>query len=122
MQNALAAAAGFRVKRERQSVEVLVVKGFPGQLRESNRNSPANQVVPGHYSGDGAELDLLRQQIEAVTGKPVILDHPGDAKVRYDLHWDTTKPGSFEVALRNQLGLELKPERREMEVLLVEDI
>lgn len=121
MQNALAAAAGIQVKRETRSMDVLVVQGFPGKLHESRRTPPANQAVPGHFVGDGAELDLLREQIEAVTRKPVILNRSGNIKLQYDLRWDVMKPGSFEAALRDQLGLELKPEQREMEILVVED-
>ena len=42
--------------------------------------------------------------------------------VQYDLHWDAPKPGSFEAALRGQLGLELKPEQREIEFLVIEEL
>jgi uncharacterized protein (TIGR03435 family) len=72
-------------------------------------------------TADGVELDLLRQHMENVIGKPVIVDQSGSSRVQYDLHWDVTKPGSFEAALRDQLGLELKPAQREIEVLVVED-
>jgi uncharacterized protein (TIGR03435 family) len=120
-QNALIAAAGFDAKRERRLVDVLVVTGMPGKLHESHRDPPANTAEFGHYVSDGAELDLLRQQIEAATGKPVIMDHPGGTKVQYELRWDTGKLGSFEAALIDQLGLTLQPEQREIEVLVVEE-
>jgi uncharacterized protein (TIGR03435 family) len=122
MQNALAAAAGFQTRRERRSVEVLVVNGLPGMLHEPHPKNPVSRAAPGHITGDGTALDILRQQIETVTGKPVALDHPGITNVQYDLHWDVTKPGSFEAALRDQLGLELKPEQREIEFLVVEEL
>jgi uncharacterized protein (TIGR03435 family) len=121
MQDALAAAGGYRVKRETRLVDVLVVRGLPGKLHESRRNPPVSQAVPGHLTADGVELDLLRQHMENVIGKPVIVDQSGSSRVQYDLHWDVTKPGSFEAALRDQLGLELKPAQREIEVLVVED-
>src|SRR5579872_6550514 len=124
MQNAVAAAAGIQVKRETRSVDVLVMVGLPGKLRESRRGRPANRPASlsrGHLSGDGVGLDTLRQQAETVVGKPVIVDRLASAKVEYELNWDVTTPDSFEAALRDQLGLELKPERREMEILLVED-
>lgn len=124
MQNALAATAGIQARWETRSVDVLVLQGLPGKLRESPRDLPASRpasLTPGHLSGDGAELDKLRQQIEAVVDKPVIVERPASMKVQYELDWDVTRPGSFAAALRDQLGLELKPEQRELEILVVED-
>ncbi len=124
MQNALAAAAGIQVKQEMRSVDVLVMQGLPGKLRESHRDRPAVRpagLSRGHLFGDGVELDTLRQQAQTLVGKPIIIDRPASAKVEYELNWDASTPGSFETALRDQLGLELKPERREIELLVVKE-
>jgi uncharacterized protein (TIGR03435 family) len=121
MQTALTAAAGIQVKREERVVNVMVMQGLLGKLRESHGDrSGAGGRSTGHLSGDGVDLDTLREQVEAVVGKPVVIDRPAGVKVEYELRWDAAKPGSFEAALRNQLGLELKPEQRKMEVLVVE--
>ncbi len=104
MQNALAAVAGIQIKREPRSVEVRVIQRLPGKLRESHRDVAAGRPASlshGHLSGDGVGLDTLRQQIETVIGKPVIIDHPASMKVQYELNWDVTKPGSLEAALRD---------------------
>jgi uncharacterized protein (TIGR03435 family) len=123
VQSALTAAAGTQGKREERVVDVLVMQGLLGKLRASHRDRPAQQpasLTVGHLSGDGVDLDTLQQRVETVVGKPVIIDRPTGVKVEYELSWDAAKPGSFEAALRNQLGLELKPEQRKMEVLVVE--
>jgi len=122
MQTALAAATGFQTKRETRRVDVLVLHGLPGNLRESH-GSPhrSMKVEPGHLSGDGIELDWLRKQIEAVAAKPVIIDHPIKKEVQYDVRWDPSEPHSFETALRGQLGVEVKHDLRDIEFLVVED-
>ena len=92
-------------------------------MRESHRDRPAQRpasLSAGHLSGDGVELDTLREQVETVVAKPVIIERPAAVKVEYELSWDVAKPGSFEAALRKQLGLELKSEQRTMDVLVVE--
>jgi uncharacterized protein (TIGR03435 family) len=123
MQSALTAAAGIQVKREERVVDVLVMQGLLGNLRESHGDRPVlghASASTGHLSGDGVDLDTLREQVETVVGKHVIIECPARVKVEYELSWDVAKPGSFEAALRDQLGLELKSEQRKMEVLVVE--
>ena len=122
MQTAIAAAAGFQTKRETRRVDVLILHGLPGKLRESYGSPhPSMKVEPGHLSGDGIELDWLQKQIEAEAAKPVIIDHPINKQVQYDVRWDPSKPDSFETALRDQLGVEVKRDLRDIEFLVIED-
>ncbi|HKW99377.1 MAG TPA: TIGR03435 family protein [Bryobacteraceae bacterium] len=120
VQNALVAAADLDVQRVRRKSEVVVVTGFPGRMRMADEGSRRGGSRPGHLEGHAWGAEKLRQQIENLMNRPVTLEDAGNQTVDYDVSWDAAKPGAFEAAMRDQLGLQLRSEQREIEVLVVE--
>ena len=120
VQNALVAAADLDVRRVRRKTEVVVVTGFPGRMRIANHDTPIGAARSGHLDGHAWGAEMLRQQIENLMNRPVILEQAGSQALDYDVSWDAGKPGAFEAAIRDQLGLQLRTEQREIEVLVVE--
>jgi thiol-disulfide isomerase/thioredoxin len=121
MQAGLTAGAALRVRRQERFADVLVLSGLPGRMKVSSSALSQGGFQSGNISGDGTP-DELRNYLEMALGKTVLLDRTPDQRFTYALHWDSSRPEEIESALRNQLGLRLKPERRKVPYLIVESL
>jgi hypothetical protein len=121
LRDALAAAIGYRPIMKKRVFDVLVLKGLPGKLRPASTNLVSEKTESGFISGDGLTLDGFRVRLEAITGKPVVIDDDdmSSGNFQWQLRWDSARPGAFAESLRQQLGVRLQPERRELEILEV---
>jgi uncharacterized protein (TIGR03435 family) len=124
LQAALVAGASIRVRREQRQADVLVLSGMPGKLVASSPYALAQGGFskPGDISVEGATAEMLRQSIELAAGAPVVLDDPPATKFTFQLRWDPAKPEDFVTALHDQLGLELKQQKRALDFLVVDSL
>jgi uncharacterized protein (TIGR03435 family) len=125
LQQALQSAFGLSGKKEAREVEVMLLK-----VKEANARglvvSPtelgASSVGPGVVEGSLANVVMA---LDAALNKPVI-DETGLTN-RYEivLHWaqkawDKSNPEGLLQVVREQLGLEVVPAKRPMEVVIIE--
>ncbi len=120
LQAAVQAAAGIRVRRETRLTEVVALSGFPGRLAPARKAPMMFQAESGKLSCAACSAEELRAQVERLLGKVVVLDNAPAGKFSGDLEWDTNRPGDFEAVLRERFGLELLPEKRPIEFLIVD--
>jgi len=121
MQAALCAGADLRVRCEERLTEVLVLTGMPGKLHVSSSVVPKAGLRSGEIAGDLTAEDL-RGYLELAIQKTVLLDNAPTQRFSLKLQWDPAQSGDLESALRNQLGLELTPEKRRVTFLVVDSV
>ncbi len=119
---ALEKAFGMTAARQAMERDVLILTAPDGAVRL--RKSARDEELPimgdeAQLTGKSANLAFFSQVLEGRLNRPV-LDETGLAG-RFDLslYWDAANPESAIRAVRDQLGLELTPARREIEVLVV---
>lgn len=113
---ALEAAGSMRLERRARQTQVYLVRGGRGLLKTSGASMRWGGP-DGDWQAQGVPLSVLLEELEARLGTPLV-DQTGltgvyDARVR----WDPKKPGSLKRALERQLGLELTPARRTLELI-----
>jgi uncharacterized protein (TIGR03435 family) len=123
LQQAMAAAFGLKTWREKREMEVLILRLPAGQqvlLRPSEKTNSNWMTDDGSISGSALTIENLRMSLEDGL-RTAVLDETG-LKGTYDiaLYWNYRQEGSVFQEIRKQLGLELKKERRPIEVLCYE--
>jgi thiol-disulfide isomerase/thioredoxin len=116
MRMALEAAIDYRPTMEKRALDVLVLKGLPGRLQF------AKELVgcKSQYQCEGQSIEVFRSQVELSVGKLVVIDNPPGGRFSWKLTGEIDSAAAFEKALREQLGLTLKPERRRMDFLVID--
>jgi uncharacterized protein (TIGR03435 family) len=124
-----------RTGTKQVSGEILLISKSGSKLKAANDSlsqqghsegeSFSNSILPGYIRGRNIDLNGLAALLSAVTGYPVIdgTEVPGNFDV--DLHFAKDgDPGSnwpsFSVALKEQLGLELKAQKVSINILFVD--
>ncbi len=128
LQQALKAAFGLNGRKETREVDVLFlrVKGTnaPGLVPCLTAGGGA-KYRPGVVEGTDMSMSAVALALENALNKPVF-DETGvtnhyDVLLKWDqTTWDRPNPEGLMTALRDQLGLELVPGRRAVEMLVVE--
>src|SRR5436190_24317939 len=94
----------------------------PGLIPAITKASSAS-AGPGKISAINADMDTLRRGLENSLGKPVVDETNLKGKFDIELKWkaERDKPRSEALieAVREQLGLQLAPVKRRIEVLIV---
>jgi uncharacterized protein (TIGR03435 family) len=121
IQIAISSAAAIDVKRGQRKMAGFILKGLPGKLVPVNESQLLVQCEDNRISGSAITPEVLRECVEKIAGKPVLLPVRVTGKYRIDLRWDSSKPTAFDTALKEQLGLTLTPVRRRFDVLTVEE-
>lgn len=123
LRDAIESAFGFTTRRERRETSVLRLVGPAKTDGALLRNDSGNQGFSrgtGRFDASGLSSTALARAVESVIGTPVVDETglPGE----YDLHlaWDDGAPEGPQQALRSSTGLSLVPDRRTIEVLVVE--
>ncbi len=128
LQQALKSAFGLTGKKETKEMDVMLLKAkkpnAPG-LAVSPTEGGAARYGPGIVEGTELSLADVASALERGLNKPV-LDETGLTN-RYDVSlkweqksWDNPNPDGLMKAVREQLGLELVPDKRLVELLVVE--
>ncbi|MCJ7565243.1 MAG: TIGR03435 family protein [Candidatus Aminicenantes bacterium] len=123
LQQAMAAAFGLKTWREKREMEVLILRLPAGQqvlLRPSEKTNSNWMTDDGSISGSALTIENFRMSLEDGL-HTAVLDETG-LKGTYDiaLYWNYKEEASVFQEIRKQLGLELKKERRPIEVLCYE--
>lgn len=121
-QDALKAAFRFEARREIREIEAFVLSapfGVTKGLYPSGEGTSHLSTDDGLIVATNWKIDALALNLEDVLNRPVLNETNLKGKYDWDLEFDKDKPESVIAALKEQLGLELKPVRRDLEVLIV---
>ena len=119
---------GVTAKMETRATDVLLLTvkfpNAPGLRPSSNHGSGRRIVRPGKLNSSGAEIGLLRMELEDNFQTPV-LDRTGltgnfDMAATWNKSVTDGNHEAFKKALLDQLGLELVPSREPIEFLVIE--
>jgi len=124
LRQALSAALGVSVRREMRELDVLILS-----KRENGKSAlrPAKsgqegwaRSDDGQISGNAISFKTFCGVLEDMLGR-VVLDET-DLNGFFDiaLYWDPRSPDSVLKEIRDQVGLELRPEKRSIEILVFE--
>ena len=126
LQNALLAAFRIQVRRETQEKDVLLLTAPQGRqagLRDSastGGNMSRNEV--GKFTAINIKMSGLANMLEDRLNGIVVDETNLAGQFDLELRWDATHPESIKLALQEQLGLELTPAKRPVEMLVVEKL
>jgi uncharacterized protein (TIGR03435 family) len=120
LQQAMAAAFGLRTWREKRDTDVLILRIPSGQqvlLRASGKTNSDWRTDDGQITGSALTIENFRMSLEDGLQK-VVFDETGLAGAYgISFYWNPREETSVFQEIRKQLGLELKKERRPIEVL-----
>jgi len=128
LQHAVEATFGVVARPETREMDAFVLKA--GQLTEHLAPTASSSHGSSISTGGGSlncanqSLDSLARCLEEILGKPVINETSRTNCYDFQLLWDEKSPGAADPvdltrALHEQLGLELTPARRAVEVLVL---
>ena len=93
-----------------------MLSGLPGRLRASSAVQ-SEGGRRGSISGD-LTIEELREYLETAAQKTGIIENAPAGSFQVKLDWNPGKPGDLGSAVRNELGLQLKPGRRTVPFLV----
>jgi uncharacterized protein (TIGR03435 family) len=122
MRQAIEASFDIEARTEQRELDVHVLSratGVTPKLTPATLDVERPYAKPGSLTCLSITLGLLADTLERLLQQPV-LDTTGiDGLYEIDLSWDPEQPDSLPEAVREQLGLELKAERRTLEVQVI---
>lgn len=118
---ALAAALDLVEETELRKRDVLLLTRISGR---EHRLQPATvrrgpEIGAGRILAPGITLEELAGYLELGLHTPVVDETGLEGEWSVDFSWDVTDPGSFEKAVRETLGLDLRPAVRQVEVTVL---
>lgn len=122
LQLALSSALGVTVTREEREVEAYVLAQLPGQshkLQIPGPESTSGGASQDNVSGTNSDLKNLLRFLDNSTGIPVVDETGLKEKYTYDLKAVEKDYESLRKAVREQLGLDLRKERRKLPVMVI---
>ena len=125
-QQALTASLQLRVSNEKKSVEVLVLtagEDSAEKLKPSVMGSGGSMASagPGKLKAMNGEISMLANSLEQVLER-IVEDGTGiEGKYDWELTYDKDDSNSVLAALKEQLGLQIRKEQREIEFLVVNE-
>ena len=117
----------FRVEvnREPRSTKVHVLQKISERIPELESSEFTSQLLNGkrgNFKVTGGELGDLARLLKRELDRPVLDETGLEGRYDYELLWDIRNPISVLDFVRDELGLELRPQVREMEHLIVRSI
>ena len=125
-QQALTASLQLRVSNQKKSVEVFVLtagEDSAEKLKPSVMSSSGSMTMGGRgkIKTMNGEISRLAQSLESVLER-IVEDGTGiEGKYDWEITYDEDDPNSVLAALKEQLGLRIRKEQREIEFLVVND-
>ncbi len=125
-QQALTASLQLRVSNQKKSVEVFVLmagEDSAEKLKPTIMSSSGSMTMGGHgkIKTMNGEISWLAQSLESVLER-IVEDGTGiEGKYDWEITYDEDDPNSVLAALKEQLGLQIRKEQREIEFLVVND-
>ena len=121
----LTEAFRVEVKREARPTKVYVLQKTPERMPRLESSEFSSQVLGGkrgQIKVTGGTLRDLVHLLQREVDRPVLDETNLEGRYDFELHWDTRNPIPVLDFVRGKLGLELRPQVREMEHLLVQSI
>lgn len=125
-QQALTASLQLRVSNQKKSVEVFVLmagEDSAEKLKPSVMGSGGSMTSGGRgkIKTINGEISMLANSLESVLER-IVEDGTGiEGKYDWEITYDEDDPNSVLAALKEQLGLRIRKEQREIEFLVVND-
>jgi uncharacterized protein (TIGR03435 family) len=122
LQLALTSVLGVTVTREERGVEAYILAQIPGRSHKLQKPGPERASAgtsQDSVSGTNSSLRILLMFLDNSTGVPVVDETGLKEKYTYDLKAAEKDYESLRKAVREQLGLELRKERRRLSVVVV---
>ncbi len=122
LQLALSSVLGVTVTREEREVEAYVLAQLPGENHKLQKPGPETESAGNsqdNVSGTNSDLSALLRFLDDSTGIPVVDETGLKEKYTYDLKAVEKDYKSLRKAVREQLGLDLRKERRKLQVVVV---
>jgi uncharacterized protein (TIGR03435 family) len=124
LQQALSAAFGLKVRRETREMDALILylpKTGTHRLRASaNKSDMPMMSDAGLVASLSTSIPWFTSVLEDTLGQIVLDETHLEGLYDISLYWDTKDPKSIKEAVSTQLGLELREEKRPIEVLVYE--
>ena len=126
LQQALTTSLQLRVSNEKKSVEIFILtagEDSAEKLKPSVMSSSGSMASagPGKLKAMNGEISMLANSLEQVLER-IVEDGTGiEGKYDWELTYDKDDPNSVLAALKEQLGLRIRKEQREIEFLVVND-
>ena len=121
----LTEAFRVEVKREARPTKVYILQKTPERMPGLESSEFSSLVLGGkrgHIKVTGGTLRNLARLLQRELDRPVLDETSLEGRYDFELLWDTRNPISVLDFVRGKLGLELRPQVREMEHLLVQSI
>jgi uncharacterized protein (TIGR03435 family) len=127
LKQALEAAFRLKLHEEMKETRVYVLRKLDGQhpkLRPASTQGKSWHWTPGKGEAEaiGASVGVIAHVAQVVLGEEVLDETGLTQRYDFDLKWDANQPTSLINAIREQLGLELVAERRNLAHLIVDSI
>jgi len=122
LQLALSSVLGVTVTKEEREIEAYVLAQLPGQSHKLQKPGPESASVGGDQDSvlvTNSDLSALLGFIDDGTGVPVVDETRLKGKYTYDLKAPKKDYDSLRKAVREQLGLDLRKERRKLTVMVI---
>ncbi len=124
LQDGLAATLGLTARRERREMEALVLTApseRPKGLRQpASSSGSSSRWGRGKLSAVNRPLSALVTMLEDALERPVVDETRLTGNFDFEASWDPDQSDGVLRAIREQLGLEVKTDKRSIEVLVVE--
>lgn len=123
----LQAAFALKVHREMKETQVFALRTVEGlQPKLASANSSGKGGYWNHVKGEievvGASIQKVTAVAHFVLGVEVFDETGLNGRYDFALKWDPKQPSSITVAIRDQLGLQLVPEQKKLEHLVVDSV
>jgi uncharacterized protein (TIGR03435 family) len=124
LQQALEAAFGLKARWETREMDVLVLNVPENETIKLRESKSAMGVMSdeGVVTSQGTSLKVFAKVLEDALRRVVLDETRLDGLYDLALYWDPKSPESVITAIRRQLGLELRAEKRAIEVLVFETV
>lgn len=113
------------VNREPRPTKVYVLQKIPERPPELEPSEFTSRLLSGkreNFKVTGGELRDLARLLKRELERPVLDETGLEGRYDFELHWDIRDPNSVLDFVRDELGLELRLQVREMEHLVVQSI
>ena len=123
IRHAVPAALAVEARLEKRPLDVWLLRvpegGKPALVAGDGPPSFHTDRAKGRLRGEAMRTFMLAGSLERTLGRPVLDETGLGGRYKIELTWDPQRPEDLPAAVREQLGLELAPARREVEVLVV---
>jgi uncharacterized protein (TIGR03435 family) len=122
-QRAVETTFGIRTRRESREMDVSVlrVRANSSKLRPSRADAAQQWFVDGKVHAQRLRVGSLAEVLETFLDRPVVDETELEGEYDWEFSYTRSDENMVTTAVREELGLEIVPGRRVIEVLIVEE-